>query len=268
LWDKLDESGFLRLDELWGLFDDLVSSLVNLGLDLGELAGDMGGVAIEDGRVSVMDLSWVVKDDNLSNEHLGVGGWVVLGVGGDVSSLDVLDGKSLNVETNIVTGPCGVDDFVMHLDGLDFSGVSDWGETADHTGLELSGLDTSDWDGTDTTNLVDVLEWESEGLVNWSLWWVEGIKSLEESAALVPWHVVLAILVLNADHVVSAPSGNWDELDLGWVVADLLEVLSRFSTISLYLASEYLTEESSILLQQTIICLTPMVWARRACSLV
>ena len=107
----------------------------------------------------------MVKDDNLGEEHLSVGSWVVLGVGSDESSLDVLDGETLDVETNVVTWEGGIDDFVMHLDGLNFSGVSWWSEAADHTSLELTSLNTSDWDGTDTTDLVNILEWESEWLV-------------------------------------------------------------------------------------------------------
>jgi len=94
----------------------------------------------------------------------------------------------------------------MHLDGLGFSGEGKWGEGNNHTGFELTSLDTSDWDSSDTTNLVNILEWESEWLIAWSLWWVKGIKSLKEGWSLVPWHVVLAILTLTTDHVVTAPS--------------------------------------------------------------
>jgi len=64
----------------------------------------VGGVAIEDGGISVSDLTGVVKDDDLSEEHGGVTGGVVLGVGSDVTTLDIGDGESLNVETNVVAG--------------------------------------------------------------------------------------------------------------------------------------------------------------------
>jgi len=40
----------------------------------------MGSVAIEDWGVSLLDLSWVVEYDDLSEEVGGVLGWIVLGV--------------------------------------------------------------------------------------------------------------------------------------------------------------------------------------------
>merc|ERR1719454_1681193 len=45
----------------------------------------------------------MVHDDNLSLEPLSIHGWDVLGVGGDVSSLDILNGQVLDVETNVVS---------------------------------------------------------------------------------------------------------------------------------------------------------------------
>ena len=51
----------------------------------------MGGVTIQDWTVSIGDLSRVVQDNDLSGEVLDSSCWLVLGVGGDISSLDVLD---------------------------------------------------------------------------------------------------------------------------------------------------------------------------------
>ena len=49
-------------------------------------------MAIQDWGVSSVDLSGVVHDDDLSLEGFGFLGWVILGVGGNVSSSDILDG--------------------------------------------------------------------------------------------------------------------------------------------------------------------------------
>ena len=76
----------------------------------------MSSVAIQDWRVSVADLSGVVKDNDLGGEVLGSAGGLVLGVGGDVSSLDVLDGDVLDVEANVVAGHGLGQRFVVHLD--------------------------------------------------------------------------------------------------------------------------------------------------------
>jgi hypothetical protein len=53
--------------------------------------------------MDIPDLTWVVEDNNLSVEGGSFHGRVVLGVRGDVSSSDILDGDVLYVETNVVT---------------------------------------------------------------------------------------------------------------------------------------------------------------------
>jgi hypothetical protein len=161
----------------------------------------------------------VVHDDDLGDEVLSVHSGVVLGIRSDVTSLDILDGQVLDVETNVVAWHGLFNDFVVHFDGLDFSGLSEGAEGDDHTSLEYTSLNTSDGDCADTANLVDVLEWETEGLVRWSLGWGKSIEGFKEDGSLVPWHIGRSF-----DHVVSLPSGNGDELHLFWVVADLLEV--------------------------------------------
>jgi len=86
-----DDGGITRLDELGVVFCGFTSTTINLLLDLSELASNMGGVTIQDWRVSVGDLSRVVQDDDLSGKVLDSGCWLVLGVRGDITSLDVLD---------------------------------------------------------------------------------------------------------------------------------------------------------------------------------
>ena len=223
LWDELNHGSLLGLDELWLLFKDFTITLVDLGADLGELASNMGSVAIKDWSVSGVDLTWVVKNDDLSKEHFGIGSWVILGIGGDVTSLDVLNGDASDVKSNVVSWLGRFNLFVMHLNGFGFSSEGKRSERNNHTGLEGSSFNTTDWDSSDTTNFVNILEWESEWLLRWSLWWVEIVEGLEESWSLVPWHVVLSVLIFRSDHVITAPSRDWDEGNLGWVVSNLLE---------------------------------------------
>ena len=73
-------------------------------MNFGEFTGDVSGVAIQNGAVTVFNLSGVVHDDDLSQEVFDFHWGVVLGVSTDVSSLDVLDGETLNVESDIVSG--------------------------------------------------------------------------------------------------------------------------------------------------------------------
>ncbi len=81
----------------------------------------MNSVVIKDANISVLDLTGVVKNDYLFKENFSVLCGVVLRVRADVSSLDILDGKFLDVETNVVSGDSLLSLFVMHLNWLDFS---------------------------------------------------------------------------------------------------------------------------------------------------
>jgi len=165
----------------------------------------------------------VVEDDDLGEEVLGLLGGVVLGVGADVATADVLDGQVLDVEADVVAGDGLGDALVVHLNALNFSGHVGGSEGDDVTGLHDTGLDTADGDCTDTTDLVDVLEGEAEGLLDGADRGVEEVEGFEEGGSLVPVHVVGLL-----DHVVASPAGDGDEADLLDVVADLLEVSGEF----------------------------------------
>ena len=219
LGDELNHSGIAGLDVVGLLLHNLTGTLVDLGADLGELAGNVRSVAIEDGSISVSDLTGMVEDDDLSAEHGSVLGGVPLGVGGDVATLDVGHGETLDVETNVVTGLSLINRLVMHLDGLDLSGHVHGAESGNDTLLESTGLNTADGDCADTGDLVDVLEGKTEGLLRWAVGRVEHVEGLKEVGSLVPGHLLGPL-----DHVVTNPAGDGDELDLGGVVADLLEV--------------------------------------------
>ena len=69
LREHLDDGGVTRLEGPRVLLQDDPSSPVNLLKELGELAGDVGGVAVDDGGVSSVDLAgwlrtttWAVKE--------------------------------------------------------------------------------------------------------------------------------------------------------------------------------------------------------------
>ena len=72
------------------------------------------------------------KTENyLSSEGLGTSSRVVLGVRGDVTSSNILDGDVLDVEANVVTGEGLREGLVVHFNGLDFSGELGWSESGD-----------------------------------------------------------------------------------------------------------------------------------------
>ena len=114
----------------------------------------MSSVAIKDGAVAVGDLSGVIEADDLGGEVSHTSGGLVLGVGGDVSSLDVLDRDVLDVEANVVSRDSLGEGLVVHLHGLDLSGQLVGGEGDDHAGLDDSGLHTTHGDCSNTSDFV------------------------------------------------------------------------------------------------------------------
>jgi len=168
--NKLDNGGITGLDEFRVGFHRLTCSAINLLDKLGELAGNVSGVAIEYGCVAGTDLTRVVEDNDLGVEGSGFLGRVVLGVRAYVSTSDILDGHVLDVETNVVTRVALLELFVVHFDGLDFSGNVGWGEGNDHAGLDNPSFDTTDRDSSNTTDLVHILEGETKGPIGRSCW--------------------------------------------------------------------------------------------------
>ena len=139
---------------------------------------------------------------------------------------------------------------MVHLDRLDLGGHVRGREGDDHTSLDDTSLDTADGHRTDTTNLVDILEGKTEGLVGGTNRGLDRVDSVEESLALddtslrllgpalVPGHATQSaysqclrrsvgrmhhLLSGLLQHVVAVPAGDGDEANSLRVVADLLD---------------------------------------------
>jgi hypothetical protein len=90
--DEFNNADVTRLDEFGGHFDALTRSTIDLLDQLRELASNVGGVAIKNGRIAGTDLARVVKNDDLSVEGSGLFSRVVLGIRSHVPTTDILDG--------------------------------------------------------------------------------------------------------------------------------------------------------------------------------
>ena len=206
--NHLNNASIARLDELGVVLDRFTGTAIDLLEELTELAGDVGGVAVEDGRVTSTDLTRVVEDDDLGGEGGSTLRGVVLGVTGDVATTDLLDGDVLHVETNVVAGKTLLELLVVHLDGLDFSGHTDRSEGDDHASLDDTGLDTTDGHRANTTNLVNILERKTEGLVGGTDGGLDGVDGIEEGLTLDDTSLGLLGPALVPGHAVRA-SENW-----------------------------------------------------------
>ena len=227
--NHLDDGSVTRLDELGAVLNRLSGTAVNLLEELGELASNVGSVAVEDWGVTGTNLTRVVQDNDLGVEGLGTLGGVLLGVTGNVTTADLLDGDVLDVETDVVTGNTLRKLLVVHLDGLDLGGDTSGGEGDDHTGLDDTSLDTTDGNRANTTNLVDILKGKTEGLVGGTCRGVDGVDGLEKGLTSgLGLGLLLPTLVPGAvggslDHVVTVETGDGHEGDVLGVVANLLD---------------------------------------------
>ena len=185
-------------------------------------------------KVHTSNLTGVSENDDLGVEGSSLLGGVVLRVGSNHTTTDFLNGDVLNVEADVVTGDTLSKGLVVHFDGLNFSGDVGGGEGDDHTGLNDTGFDTTDGDGTDTTDLVHILEGETEGFVGGAARGFDGVDGVEEGLAgggtglgllgpsLEPGHVVGGF-----QHVVTVPAGDGDEGNGLRVVSDLLDEVGQ-----------------------------------------
>jgi hypothetical protein len=214
-----DHACITALDELRVGLHGLAGTAIHFLVDVLELGGNVAGVAIQDRGVSVLDLSGVGHDDDLSNKVLAALGRIISSVGSDVSTLQVLDGNVLAVKANVVTRHSFLELLVVHFDGLNFSGQANRTESHVHGRLEDASLDTADRHSADATNLVHVLKRKAKRLVGGALGGVDKVKGLKKDGSLVPSHVGGAV-----NHVVTNPAGDGDEVDLGRLVPDLLQV--------------------------------------------
>lgn len=98
-----------------------------------------------------------------------------------------------------------------------------------HAGLDDTSFNTSNGNGANTSNLVDILERKTERLIGRTCRRVDGINSFQKSfsgnlgldlllPSLVPWAVLG-----NVDHVVAVETRDRDEWNMLGVVANLLD---------------------------------------------
>jgi len=221
--DELDHGGITRLDAGRVVLKSLTGTTVDLGKDLSELAGDVSSVAIQNGSITVVDLTRVLHDDNLSSEVGGLCGRIVLGITANVTTTDILDGNVLDVETDVITRDSLSKLLVVHFDGLDLSSDRARSEGNNLVWLEDTSLNTTDGHCTDTTDLVDILKRDTKRLLNGTDGLRDVIKSLEEGDTVVRSLVVPAEVGGLLEHVITSPAGDGDERNLIRVPADLLK---------------------------------------------
>jgi len=90
---------------------------------------------------------------------------------------------------------------VVHLNGFNFSGDVGRSEGNNHTSLDDTSLDTSDWNCSDTANLVDILQGQSERLVGGTDGRLNGVDGFKEGETLGGTSLALLLPTLEPGHV-------------------------------------------------------------------
>ena len=219
---ELDERSVAVLERLRVLFDNKAGSSVGFRLDLVKRASHVGSVAVENRRVALMDLTWVVHNHDLSSEPLCVFARIVLRIRGNEATTNLGDGDTFDVETYIVTWERLTEGLVMHLDALAVGSDSDRPERDLHAWLQYPALNSSSWYGSYSLDLVTVLDRYPERLVRRPLWLPEVIKTLQESLSLIPGHVGRLL-----NDVIASPPRNGHKGNL-CLVPNLFEVVADF----------------------------------------
>ncbi|KAB1279495.1 hypothetical protein Cadr_000006834 [Camelus dromedarius] len=158
--NHVNNGSITRFQELGTIFQLFPRMTVNLLLQFSKLASNVSCVTIQYRCISSTDLAWMVQDNHLSCEASCFHWWIIFAVTSHIATMNILDRHVLDVEAHVVPS-----------------------------------LHSTHRNSTSTTNLVDILEGQTQGLVSWLSWWQDAIQSLkqhavwlsEESAAMARW---------------------------------------------------------------------------------
>uniref|UniRef100_A0A9L0KFG5 Uncharacterized protein n=1 Tax=Equus asinus TaxID=9793 RepID=A0A9L0KFG5_EQUAS len=209
--------------------------MINLLLQLSKLASNVSCVTIQHRCIPSTDLAWMVQDNHLSCEASCFHWWIIFAVTSHTATANIFDGHVLDIEAHVVPRKSFAQSFMMHFNRLYFSCNIDWSKGDHHARFQNTSLHSAHRDSTDTTNFVDVLEGQTQGLISWTSWWQDAIQSFKQRSStgvaiftgdfpsLEPRHISTWL-----QHVVTIPTRNWHKCNCVWVVANFLNVGADF----------------------------------------
>src|SRR6267143_742870 len=159
----------------------------------------------------------MVNDNNLADEGLCDRWWVV-SVTHYLASPNLILCNTTDVEPYVVSRFSFRHSNVMSLDRLALSDLP--GRHEDHfvSVLQHSRLDASYRHSPDSGYGVDVLDWNSQWLVERLSRWNNSIQRIQYAETFVPWSIGTLLC-----EVIAQPSAGGNEINLGNVVADSLQ---------------------------------------------
>lgn len=124
-WFHKDQSGVTVLDWVRIFFFDSSSSSINFGSYLFEFASNMGSMAVYYWSISVFDWTWVIDNNDLSNELFNLFRWVILSISCNKSSFDLIS-LQFDIKSNVFSRISKFYLFMMHLNWFNFSLKISW----------------------------------------------------------------------------------------------------------------------------------------------
>src|SRR6266550_4112029 len=130
----------------------------------------------------------MVNDDDLADERFCNRRWVV-GVAHDLASTNLILCNTTDVEPNVVSGFSFSHSNMVRLDRLALADFARRHEDHFVPVLQYACLDPSHRDSPDSGNGVNVLDWNSQWLVERLGRWNDSIQRIKYAGTLVPWSI-------------------------------------------------------------------------------
>jgi len=105
-----------------------------------------------------MNLTWMIKDDNLSQKHSSVFSRVVFCVRCNHPSLYIFRRKTLYIESHIVARCCLLEHLVVHFHSFYLRSQVSRSKINNHACFKNSSLNPPNRDSSYTPYLIDVLD--------------------------------------------------------------------------------------------------------------
>src|SRR6266851_2202279 len=166
----LDESAVAYFEERRFLLNYLTGSRVQFAYQFLEGYTDSSRVGVQYWSVSGSDGGWMVDDDNLADERL-CDRWRVVRVTHDLASPNLILRDTADVEPDVVSGFCLGHSNMVRLDRFALADFARGHEDHFVSVLQYSRLDASYRDGPDSGYRVNVLDGNSQWLIEGLGWW-------------------------------------------------------------------------------------------------
>ncbi|XP_059243584.1 uncharacterized protein LOC132009387 [Mustela nigripes] len=169
--NHINNGSVTRFQELGTILHLFSRTTIYLLLQLSKLASNVSCVTIQHRCIPSTNLAWMVQDNHLSCEASCFHGWVIFAVTSHIATTNIFDRYVLDIEAHIFPRKNLTQSFMVHFNRLDFSCNIDWSKGDHHARLKNTSLHSAHRDSTNTTNFVEVLERQMQGLVSWMSWW-------------------------------------------------------------------------------------------------